>query len=158
MALIKNTDKNIQLSLKLLNNKFLEIKESSHESWIPFALKLDVDGDCYEYEAKRGAVFTLYEINRLIGELEKNLGTKEAVNTFEEIEFYSSQAYFGMIFIDPLEADLVEVEFWFNMDVLSQSETKGYDQGYRFAVEVTDLKSFIAEIKHELKEILIKEG
>ena len=67
MALIKNTDKNIQLSLKLLNNKFLEIKESSHESWIPFALKLDVAGDCYEYEAKRGAVFTLYEINRLIG-------------------------------------------------------------------------------------------
>lgn len=158
MAIIKNTEKNITLTLRLLNNKFLELKESSHESWIPFSLKLEVGDEEYAYEPKRGAFFTLYEISRLIGELEKNIQEKEKVNTFDEIEFYSSQAYFGMIFLDPLEADLVEVEFWFNMDVLTKGQTKGYDQGYRFAVEVEDLKHFIADIKYELREILIKEG
>ncbi|MGX7419620.1 WapI family immunity protein [Carnobacterium gallinarum] len=158
MAIVKNTDKNITLMLRLLNNKFLEIRESSHESWIPFSLKLEIGQEAYEYEAKRGAFFTLYEINRLIGELEKNIQEKETLNTFEEIEFYSSQAYFGMIFLDPLEADLIEVEFWFNMDILSQGKTQGYDQGYRFAIEVEDLKHFVAEIKYELREILIKEG
>ncbi len=156
MAKMSNTENNISFIINLLNNNSLDIKRTRDncENWIPFELFLNVDGEEYNYSSEARATFTLFELRRLLNGLQELISRKQKGHTIEKFEFYSSEAYFDIIFYDPLEENMISVEVWIKIGTYTNGKSFGYNKGFQFEVYLDNLEAFTAEMKEQLERII----
>lgn len=157
MAELTNPDKNIFFRLELWRNAFLSLDHTrpSSESWIPFSLSLAIGGqERHAYPESTGATLSLFETRNLIELLECIVQRKSDGQTIETFDFYSSEGFFELIVYDNFEPDSVSVAIWINMGTLSEGQSYGYDQGYRFDVELHEMRKFIVGLRYQLQDIV----
>lgn len=106
MANLENEERNISLSIDLINNKFLDVdlQREDYENWIPFILSLNLENESYNYSEASGAALTIYEIERLLSLIEEMIEKKENNRVIEKYEFSSSECYFDLIFLIHLKS------------------------------------------------------
>jgi hypothetical protein len=152
MANLENEERNISLSIDLINNKFLDVdlQREDYENWIPFILSLNLENESYNYSEASGAALTIYEIERLLSLIEEMIEKKENNRVIEKYEFSSSECYFDLIFFDTFEVNLIYVEVWINIGSYTEGETFGYDKGFRFVVDLNSLGNFKNKINSQL--------
>lgn len=155
MAKISNTEKNISLEVNLLNNTFLDIDLSreNFENWVPFEFSLHVEEEKYIFLSDAGATFTLYELRNCISNFQDVIDRKKNELKAERYEFYSSEGYFDIIISDPLEENLLSVEIWINIGLLTNGVSFGYNKGVRFDVQLDDFIYFTQNIKQQLNNL-----
>jgi hypothetical protein len=155
MPILENCEKNIIFELNLTKNQYLDINNpSKYESWIPFVLKLLINGKVYAYSEEQCASFTCFEIENFLMKLENIIYRKKNKLEFDRYEYSSSEAYFDFIIYDPLEENEVYIEIWINIGTYSKGELFGFDEGVRFVTTIAKLDSFRTELYNQMKQIL----
>ncbi|MFD1884162.1 WapI family immunity protein [Paenibacillus wenxiniae] len=156
MFVLQNPEKTITLSLNLNNNKFLDInlEREDFENWVPFVFHLDIDHARLSYVEEDGATFSLYELKRLLVDIEAILQRKHAGLEIERYEFSSCECYFDMVFYDTLEEGFVYMEVWINIGSHSNGQSFGYDKGVRFVASLSELENFKNGINMQLNVLL----
>ncbi|HCC07102.1 MAG TPA: hypothetical protein DEP72_02895 [Clostridiales bacterium] len=157
MPRICNIENNIIFEINLLKNDYLDVDLSrdDFENWVPFQLLLKVEKEEYSYKKESGATFSLYELKKLIKNIQELVVNKKSGCEVDRFEFSSAEAYFDIIFIDSKEEDSIILEVWINVGSLTNGELYGYDKGFRFVVYIKDLEKFTTGIHEQLKGLNI---
>lgn len=113
-----------------------------------------VETEIYSYPIHFGATFSLLELENFIALLIHLIEQKRTSLTIKNYEFTTLERYFDIKFSDALEEELIELEIWLNQGVLTKGHSHGFDRGFRFTVELTQLESFKQSLTQQLNEIL----
>lgn len=156
MPKIINIEENILFELNLLNNEYLDIDflRDDFENWIPFDFSLCIEKEKYNYAPEDGATFTLYELKNMITGLGDIIGVKRDGLKTENFLFHSSEGYFDFKIYDPLEEDLLSIEIWINIGILTQGKSSGYNKGFQFDIQLSSFKTFAEQLSEHLKQII----
>lgn len=159
MPQIKGLENNVLLEICLVRNSLLDVKSSrsDFENWIPFTFLLEVPNEKYIYDEEARTTFTLFEIKRLISQVQNIIHLKKNNQGFEKLEFFNLEADFGIIIFDPLEENELGVEVWIKMGSYSKGQIRGFDKGYSFGVSLISLDKFSNELNQELFELMASE-
>jgi len=160
----QNFKTRIELKLNLLRNKRLDFcpNRADYLNWIPFELCLKIgETESYSYPAEFGAQFSLEELKNLISGTEKLfLVIEEKERTNEDyfkkkrkFEFFTMETYFGLNFKDAHDG-LMVVGVQIVMGSLPNSNEGGFERGFRYTVFVSEVKSFISELKEQLNHLI----
>ncbi|MCP4178142.1 MAG: hypothetical protein GY756_10275 [bacterium] len=154
MAILKNNERNVFLTINLIRNDYLDFKSSNDlEKWIPFTMSLKTPKKKYDYMDGK-MTFNVFEIKKLLVILKEIGVKKKKKQQIPKYSFYCSEAYFELDLEDPLEDELVEVLIWFNVGALTNGVNYGFDEGCRFNVKIDDLELFYNEIEMNFKVII----
>lgn len=156
MPTLKNLDNNIKLGIDLVRNQFWNVDEArpDFENWVPFVMKLECGDERYEFSNEIGATFSHYELTKLLSDLGGVIDEKSRGNSFDSIEFNTSERYFDLLVHDPLEPDLAQIELWICIGSLTEGRNSGYDKGFRFEVNVEALQTLITGLSLQLRELM----
>nr|WP_139164496.1 hypothetical protein [Dendrosporobacter quercicolus]NSL47745.1 hypothetical protein [Dendrosporobacter quercicolus DSM 1736] len=156
MPQINGLENNVLLEICLVRNSLLDVdsSRSDFENWIPFTFLLEVPNEKYIYDEEARTTFTLFEIKRLISEVQNIIHLKKNNQEFEKLEFFNLEANFGIIIFDPFEENELGVEVWIKMGSYSKGQIRGFDKGYSFGVSLISLDKFANELNQELFELM----
>lgn len=152
MASITNLDSNIKLEFNFLDNlpEDFIIARSEFEKWVPFILSLSTPTRTITISENIHAHMTMYEIKKIYYGL-KNLfdGIKEGADCI--FKHYSSESFFE-ISIEYIHVDeCFSMEIWFIVAEYPEGRIFGYDDGFRFIVDKSEMKNFITEYYNSFK-------
>jgi hypothetical protein len=155
MAKIYNDENNICIEMNLFKNHSLDIEElrDDFENWIPFELLIIVEDETIGYDQDADAAFSVRELKDLITNFDNVIKTKLNKEFIRPYEFYSCEAYFGIVVYDPMEEDLLYMDFWLNMGSLTNGKSSGYQKGFRFVVSLASFIEFTNDLKKQMMEI-----
>ena len=156
MSGIRNIEKNVLIDIQLVINENLDVNtsKSDYEKWVPFTLKLDVDGRITGYNETDNATFTLYEVKKLIEILEEVIINKRIGKELKKVEFVCSESFFSIIFDETYEENQVYVELWLNTAISSKGHICGYEEGVKFVTSLDDIETFKYSISNDLNRVL----
>ena len=149
----KNT---VSIEITLIKNKFFDVVKNRHDSenWIPFTFCLTYGDKEYLYDENSTATFTVMELNNFISGME-SICQKAIQNERDYLyEFYCLEAYFGIVFYDVMELDIIGVDCWINIATMTNGKQYGHDEGVRFDVKINTLKMFCDDLKTQLDNLL----
>lgn len=150
MSILGNLEKNIYFSLDLVRK---EGEGNDYETNIFFELTLLIDKNKYSYLRDKNMSLTKYELNHFIENVKKSVENYGNTNKFENIYFFSSEAYFEFNILYGGALDEIEVVIWLNIGGLSDGQEFGYDKGFRFSSNVRDISRFIILLEEELLQL-----
>lgn len=162
MPKITNPEENITLSIDLFSSEYLDVVKGrpDFENWVPFSLELECIGERYAYPPETHATFNVYEIKNILSDCKKIVEEKQSgkpfdpwTKIFETWTFATLEGYFDLTISDPLEPDLIELDFWIKMGTMTNGALADYDKGFRFLVDVPVLKQFIEELSLQFQEL-----
>lgn len=147
MAKLTNDEQNINLTIDFLKKiKDTIIINNESETFIPFVLKLVTPEKTYNTDK---FVMSVRELKYLIENLNHVLHVSHQEDyTFD---YYNSEALFEMI-VSFLSEDLqIEIMIWINIGALTNGDKYGYDEGYRFIVDLDTFEKFVIQLEKEIK-------
>ncbi len=152
MIYLTNLDANVKLGFNFINNlpDDFDIANSKFEKWVPFVLNFSTSERTIAITEDMQASMTIYEVEKIYNEL-KNL--LESIGDKKDSRFthYSSESFFEISF-DYLYADeCFNVELWFIVAEYPEGKIVGYDVGFRFVVDISEMKNFVAEFYNRFK-------
>ena len=155
MPKMVNIEGNVLLELNLLRNEYLDIDvlREDFENWIPFNFKLNVVEEEFNYLPDDGATFTLYELRNMLTEFDNIISHKKNGLKVEDFSFNSSEGYFDIKVYDPLEENLLSLDVWINMGIITYGKSFGYNKGIRFDIQLNEFISFAEQLTQQFMQI-----
>lgn len=133
-----------------------------YEEWIPFTLTFETDGKkLIDYKRANNPQVSFLEVKLWVERVDNFIiKIKEtdysnfdfANNTNFVVSFFSSEAYFELIFKDAYEY-MVEIELWVTMGEYTDGKSTGYSKGYQFTSNIQNIQNFINSISLQLDTI-----
>ncbi|MBD0380178.1 WapI family immunity protein [Paenibacillus sedimenti] len=163
MPTIWNKEKNVFLSIDLLNNAKVDIQVDRPDfmNWVPFKFTLDLYNETYYLPINEySPTFNVWEIEKIINGLEEiiyamNTNTLDNPNEdrFKPFEHFCSEVYFEIKVFETLETDLINIEIWLTMAEFTNGDISDYNKGFRFIVHLKVLEEFLNGLKKQYKLI-----
>lgn len=155
MAYIYNLEKNVYYKLEFIDNEMLEINniKSDKEKWIPFIMSLHSPTKVSEISEGARATMTLYEINKLISEIDIILDCLKKQKKYS-FNFCCIETFFEIRLENIIEDDVIEIEVWINLGTQTNGSIFGYDEGIRFVTNEKELDIFSKDLKENLSSIV----
>jgi len=157
----------IELEINLTkNHKMFDFcpNREDYLNWIPFEFRFQIgDNESYIYPKEFGATFSLEELKRWIKNLEElfvkiakreQLSGEDYYKDRGTVEFYALETYFILEFSDET-GGIIGTTVWIEMGLIPiPGEEGGLRRGFRFTIDLKDLKKFTSELKKQLDTIV----
>jgi hypothetical protein len=143
MMHLRNDDGIVEVGFDFLENlpEDFDSTEDLFEKWVPFVLVLTAPTASIAITENMQAALTVHEIGRVYNGLKSLL---DCVGGDEDKEFshYSNGAYFEIKFEYYYIDECFSFELWFVEADYPKGMFVGYDVGFRFSVEVSEVAQF----------------
>lgn len=154
MIYLNNLDKNLKVGFDFLVNlpENFDVTQSEFEKYVPFILNISTPERAIVIDVDIQAYMTIYEIKKIFNGL-KHLLDCACHDIDGKFRHYSSESFFEIIVEYLSEDECFNVELWFIIAKSLKEEIVGYDAGFRFTTEKTEMERFIEDLRTRFKEI-----
>jgi hypothetical protein len=154
MIYIHNREGNVEIAFDLLENlpDDFDSTDSLFEKWVPFVLALTAPTASIAITEGMHADLTVYEIGRVYNGLKSLLA---CAGGKEDKEFsHISNDYFFKIAFEYLYIDeCFNLKLWFVEADYPKGMFVGYDAGFRFTFEISELAQFVDAFYERFKVV-----
>lgn len=143
MIHLTNFDGNVKMGFDFLKNlpKDFDVAKSEFEKWVPFVFNISTPERAIAITEDMQAYMTIHEVKKIFNGL-KDLINCIGKNEDKKLTHYSSESFFEFSF-EYLHVDnCFNLELWFITAKFPAGQIVGYDAGFRFVAEKSEMIQF----------------
>ena len=131
---------------------FLDESDSKFERWVPIVMDIVTPISTMAITEKLAGEMSVYEVESVYYELSELLDSTD-IQENKEFSHFNSAADFEFAFEYLYVDNIIEATIWFRYAESPQGLLKGYCIGYKFCVEVDELRNFIEGFRARFNEL-----
>jgi len=154
MIYLTNFDGNVKMGFDFLENlpEDFDASTSNFEKWVPFVLNISTPERAIAITENMQAYMTIYEVEKIVNGLRALLISADD-NKDGKFAHYSGESFFEISFEYMHVDECFNVELWFVTAKFPEGDIVGYDAGFRFIVEKSQVIRFAKEFSDRFKVI-----
>jgi len=130
-------------------------------NWIPFEFRFQIgEHESHVYPADYGATFSFEELKYFFPRMDTffekiSLIDPKSEKAWEErleVNYFTMECYFGLDFNFLVESPM-DITVWIT-SLIPNSNKDGVKRGFQYVVDVDDAKTFITDLKTQLKDLI----